>query len=78
MADSKNLLAKLEEQEKALAANRDLLVKHLDAEDIVDQLIQEGLMGREAAQRMQLIGASEVDKNRIILRQLTTAGPGAL
>ena len=78
MADSRNLLEKLEEQEKVLVANRDLLVKHLDAEDIVDQLIQEGLMGRDAAQRMQLTGTSEVDKNRIIAKQLTAAGPGAL
>jgi len=78
MDDCENLLAKLEEQEKVLAANRDLLVKHLDTEDIVDQLIQEGLMGRDAAQRIQLMGTSEVDKNRIIIKQLTTAGPGAL
>jgi len=79
MADgSKDLLAKLEELEKVLTTNRDLLVKHLDAEDIIDQLIQEGLMGRDAAQRMQLMGTSAVDKNRIIVQQLTTAGPGTL
>ncbi|XP_065888546.1 protein NLRC3-like isoform X3 [Dysidea avara] len=65
-------------QEQILTANYDFLVKHLDADDVIDELIQERLMGRSAAQRVQLAGTSRGDKNRIICEQLATAGPDAI
>ena len=75
MADVENSLLV---QEQVLTENRDFIVKHLGAEDIIDELIQERLMGRSAEQRVQLAGASRVDKNRIICEQLSTAGPDAV
>ena len=65
-------------QEQVLTENRDFLVKHLDADDVIDELIQERLMGRSATQRVQLAGTSRGDKNRIIYDQLTIAGPDAV
>ncbi|XP_065887341.1 NACHT, LRR and PYD domains-containing protein 3-like isoform X2 [Dysidea avara] len=65
-------------QEQVVTENRDFIVKHLDAEDVIDALIQERIMGRGAAQRVQLECMSRGDKNRIICEQLTTAGPGAV
>ena len=73
MADSS-----LAVQEQVLTENRDFIVKHLDAEDVIDELIQERLMGRSASQRVHLPGTSRVDKNRIICEQLSTAGPDAV
>jgi len=65
-------------QGQVLTENREFIVTHLDAEDVIDELIQERLMGRSATQRLQLTGTSRGDKNRIICDQLTTAGPGAV
>ena len=50
----------------------------LDADDLIDELIRENLIGQNAAQRVQLMGTSRVEKNRIIFDQLITCGPGAL
>ena len=68
----------LDEQERVLTENRDFLIKHLDADDMIDELIQARLMGKNAAQRVQLTTMSRGDKNRIIFEQLSIAGPGAL
>ncbi|XP_065901515.1 NACHT, LRR and PYD domains-containing protein 3-like isoform X2 [Dysidea avara] len=68
----------LEEQKRVLTNNREFIVDNLDADDVADELIQEKMMGRNAAQRVQLVGMSRVDKNRIIVDQLSIAGPGAL
>ena len=68
----------LEQQEQVLIANRDFIIKHLDADDVIDELIQARLIGENAAQRVQLMTISRVDKNRIIFEQLSIAGPGAL
>ena len=65
-------------QEQSLISNRDFVVKHLDADDVIDELIQERLIGENAAQRIGLVTTSRVDKNRIILDQLSIAGPSAL
>jgi len=65
-------------QKQMLTENRDFLVKNLDADDVIDKLIQEGLVGSSAAQRVQLAGTSREDKNRIICDQLTIAGPDAV
>ena len=75
MADSQ---MSLEQQEQVLGNNRDFIVKHLDADDVIDELIQEKLIGQNAAQRVELLGTSRVEKNRIIFDQLITCGPTAL
>ena len=75
MADIK---VTLDEQERVLTENRDFIIKHLDADDVIDELIQARLMGKNAAQRVQLVTVSRGDKNRIIFEQLSIAGPGAL
>ena len=43
----------LDEQERVLTENRDFIIKHLDADDVIDELIQARLMGKNAAQRVQ-------------------------
>ena len=68
----------LEQQEQILVANRDFIIKHLDADDVIDELVQARLIGENAAQRVQLVTMSRIDKNRIIFEQLSIAGPGAL
>ena len=68
----------LEQQAQVLYDNCDFIISYLDADDVIDELIQERLVGPMAAQRLQLMGMSSVDKNRLIFQQLTTAGPGAL
>ena len=68
----------LQEQKRAFTSNREFIVDNLDADDVIDELIQEKMMGRNAAQRVQLVGMSRVEKNRIIVDQLNIAGPGAL
>jgi len=65
-------------QGHVLTENCDFIVKHLDGEDVIDELIQERLMSRSATQRVQMVGMSRGDKNRIICEQLTTAGPDAV
>ena len=68
----------LEEQERVLEYNRNYVIKRLDSDDVIDELIQANLIGQNAAQRVQLMGTSRVEKNRIIFDQLITCGPGAL
>ena len=68
----------LDQQEQVLKKNRDFIVKRLEADDVIDELIQANLVGQNAAQRVGLVGTSRVEKNRIIFEQLMTCGPGAL
>ena len=68
----------LQKQEQVLNDNRDFLIKYLDPDDISDQLIQEGMLGKIAAQRVQLHATSRMEKNRTIVDQLTIGGPGTL
>ena len=75
MEDIKEIL---ELQERVLTENRDFIIKHLDADDVIDELIQARLMGKNSAQKVELVTMSRSDKNRIICEQLSTAGPGAL
>ena len=63
---------------RVINENRAFIVEHLDAEDVIDELIQERIVGKSAQQRVQLVGTSREDKNRIICEQLATAGPGAV
>ena len=75
MADIK---VSLEQQEKVLNDNHDLIVNYLDPDDIIDELIQARMIGENAAQRLQLRGISEAARNRVIIHQIATSGPGAL
>jgi len=59
----------LQKQKKVLTDNLEFIVENLDADDVIDHLIQEKMIGRNAAQRIQLVGMSRVDKNRIIVDQ---------
>lgn len=77
MGDNKVNLV-LEQQEQVLNDNRKFIIEHLDADDVMDELIQARMIGNNAAQRLQLRGTSEAEKNRIIIHQITTSGPGAL
>ena len=70
--------ASLEEEKKVLARNRQFIVDYLEADDVIDELIQSRVIGANAAQRVQLVGVSRVEKNRIIVEQLNTCGPGTL
>jgi len=61
-----------------LLVNREFIIKHLDGDDVIDELIQAQLIGNNAAQRIGLPTKSRRDKNTIIFEQLNTAGPGAV
>lgn len=68
----------LEEERDILAENRKFIVDNLETDDVIDELIQSRLIGGSAAQQVQLVGVSRVEKNRIIVEQLNTCGPGTL
>ena len=78
MAESRWSGISLAQQEQVLLANREFIIKHLDGDDVIDELIQAQIIGKNAAQRIGLRTMSRRDKNTIIFEQLTTAGPGAL
>jgi len=65
-------------QKQVISENRNFIVEHLDAEDVMDELIRVCLMSRSGAQRVRLAGKNRVDKNRIICEQLAIAGPGTV
>ena len=73
-----NIELGLKQQEQILEDNRDFIIKRLDADDVIDELIQANLIGQNAAQQVELPGKSRVEKNRIIFDQLITCGPGSL
>jgi len=68
----------LKKQREVFTNNRAFLVDYLDPDDVIDELIQEKMIGRNAAQRIQLQTMSKEEKNRIIVEQLITSGPGTL
>ena len=68
----------LKKQREVFTNNRAFLVDYLDADDIIDDLIQEKMIGKNAEQRVQLQTTSREEKNRIIVEQLTNSGPGTL
>ena len=69
----------LKQQEELLTDNRDFIVKYLDPDDVIDGLIQDHLIGENAAQKVtQPMGWSREEKNRIIVDQLSMSGPGAV
>ena len=70
----------LEEEREILTNNRKFIVENLEADDVIDDLIQSRLISENAAQRVQLVGvrSNRVEKNRIIVEQLNACGPGTL
>ena len=76
MAAGRGTNLKLPEQKEILTANRKFIVDYLEADDVIDELIQARVIGENAAQRVQLMGVSRAEKNRIIVEQLDTSGPG--
>ena len=47
---------KLQEQKRVLNDYREFIIDNLEADDVIDELIQERLIGRSAAHRVQLMG----------------------
>ena len=68
----------LAEQKEILAANRKFIIDNLESDDVIDELIQARVIGENASQRVQLVGLSRAEKNRIIVEQLDTCGPDTL
>ena len=73
-----DIKAILEEQKRVLTDNFAFIITYLDADGVIDELIQARVIGDHAAQRIGLVTMTMKDKNRIIIEQLSTAGPGAL
>ena len=79
MAQDISLKRGLKQQKQVLTDNRDFIVDNLDPDDVIDELIQDHLIGENAAQKVtQPMGWSRVEKNRIIVDQLSMSGPGAV
>ena len=69
----------LERQKQILRDNRHFIVDNLDPDDVIDELIQDHLIGENAAQKVtQPMGWGREEKNRIIVDQLSMSGPGAV
>ena len=69
----------LKEQKQVLNDNRDFIIDNLDPDDVSDELIQDHLIGENAAQKVtQPMGLSRQEKNRIIVDQLSISGPGSI
>ena len=68
----------LSEDKDILTANRQFIIDYLEADDVIDELIQSRIIGESAAQRVELRGITRAEKNRIIVEQLDTSGPGTL
>ena len=69
----------LREQSQVLIYNRHFIVHNLAPDDVIEGLIQNYLIDQNAAQKLtQPMGWSRQEKNRIIIDQLSMAGPGAL
>ena len=68
----------LAEKTEILTANCKFIVDYLEPDDVIDELIQACIVGENTAQQMLLVGVSRAEKNRIIVEQLDTSGPGTL
>ena len=69
----------LEQQRDVLTKNRTFIIRHLNPDDVIDDLIQAGtLIGENAAQRVQLPGLTRAEKSRIVVEELCGAGPESL
>lgn len=69
----------LKQQKQILTDNRNFIVDNLDPDDVIDELIQDHLIGKNAAQKViQPMGWSREEKSKIIIDQLSISGPGAV
>ena len=69
----------LERQKQILRDHRHFIVDNLDPDDVIDELIQDHLIGENAAQKVtQPMGWSREEKNKIIVDQLSMSGPGVV
>ena len=66
-----------QEHERVLNSNRTFIINKLNPEDVIDELIEEKILGKFASQRVQL-NITRTEKNRIIVDQLLNAEPSAL
>jgi len=67
----------MEKKKQILTQNRVYIVKWLDPNDVIDELIESNLVGEAAAQKLKLEKTRQ-EKNQIIVDQLCTGGPGTL
>ena len=69
---------RLELQKKVFTNCREYIVKHLNPDDIVDNLVSKHLIGDTACQQLCLPIKITQDKNRIIVNELSSGGPDTL
>ena len=69
---------RLELQKDAFASCRHYIVQHLSPDDIVDHLISQRLIGDSACGQLSLPIKTAKQKNRIIVDELSSGGPGTL
>jgi len=73
------LEVKLKQQKQVLSDNYAIIVENLDPDDVIDELIQDHLIGQNAGQKVtRVMGLSRKEKNRIIFDQLTISEPGTV
>ena len=66
---------KYEGAKQVLNDNCDFIINNLDPDDVSDELIQDHLMGENAAQKVtQPMDLGRQEKNRIIADQLSISG----
>ena len=68
----------LAKKTEILTANRKFIVDYLEADDVIDELIQAHIVGENTVQQMLLVGVSRAEKNWIIVEQLDRSRPGTL
>ena len=69
---------KLEIQKEVFTTLQNFIVGHLTADDIVDDLISEHLIGDNAREQLSLTSNTPKKKNRIIMDELNKGGPDTL
>lgn len=69
---------RLELQKEAFTSCRQYIVDHLSPDDIVDHLISQRLIGDSAREQLSLSIKTTKEKNRTIVDELCTGGPGTL
>ena len=69
---------RLELQKEAFTSCRHYIVQHLSPDDIVDHLTSQRLIGDSAREQLSLSIKTAKEKNRTIVDELSTGGPGTL
>jgi len=76
--DTNDLMKILELQRYLFTNNLHFIVQNLNASDIVDQLISEHMVGQSAREQLKLPVKTNMDKNNIIVDELSRGQPGTL